>query len=144
MKKILLTSMASVVTALILFYLVCLHYTELAHLGIMRNWATGEMRADTPGWNFSAPWVEVAKIDLRPMRVCVNSAGKGFNCTLVQFDPTAWQEFVATEGFRYWWWANRISFNGGYAEEYRGMRDLLRGYAYSIGKPRFVKILKDY
>ena len=120
------------VTALVLgfhFYLMCLHYTEVGQVGIMRNVVTGDMTLDSPGWNVSPPWVLVSKVDTRPMRVCVTSAGRGFNCKLVQFIPAEFEEFVAVEGFRYWWWANRLSFNWGYDEEYRGMRDLMRGYA---------------
>lgn len=29
-------------------------------------------------------------------------------------------------------------------EEYRGMKDLLRGYAYSVRNHSFVKVLRDY
>lgn len=142
-RKRLVIVAACILGAALLFYLTCVHYTETAHVGIMRNRITGEMRLDTPGWNISAPWVKVAGIDLRPMRVCVSTAGKGFNCKLVQFEKSAYQEFVETEGFYYYWWANRISFNIGYDEEYRGMRDLLRGYAYGVKQYRFVTILPD-
>jgi hypothetical protein len=78
------------------------------------------------------------------MRVCITSASRGFNCKLVQFVPSDYREFVAVQGFSYYWWANRISFNSGYSEEYRGMRDLMRGYTYSVKQYPFIKILEDY
>lgn len=140
MRKRIIASVLSVVGAVFLFYLACLHHTEVAHVGIMRNWVTGETHPDTPGWHLSAPWIKVAKVDLRPMRVCVTTAGKGRNCLLAQFNPQDWKEFVETEGFYYYWWANRISYNSDYDEEYRGFKDLLRGYAYSTMKYRFVTV----
>lgn len=124
-------------------YLAFVHHSEPTQVGIVRNWITGELRLDTPGWNITAPWVSVAKIDTRPMRVCVTSAGRGFNCKLVEFVASEYRYFVSVEGFYYYWWANRLSFNLGYADEYRGMRDLLRGYAYSTRQYPFVRILQN-
>ena len=123
---------------LLLLYLACIHHTELSHVGIMRNWVTGETRLDTPGWHVTAPWVKIVKIDLRPMRVCVTTSGKGRNCLLAQFNIDHWKEFVETEGLYYYWWANRISLNTGYDEEYRGFKDILRGYAYATVKYPFI------
>lgn len=139
-KKIALRMLAGIGVLLLLSTFV--HYTEPTELGIMRNMFTGTTQCDTPGWHFSAPWVLVAKVDLRPTRVCVSSSSRSVNCRLVQFEPHAWEEFVQTEGFRYYWWANRISFNWGYEEEYRGFRDILRGYAYSSTPYDFVTVLQ--
>ncbi len=143
MIKNLVKSAVCLGAVVLLLYLTCFHYTEPAHVGVARNWITGKMWTDTPGWNLTWPWVKVAKIDLRPARVCVTTAGKGRNCKLVQFETKAWKEFVETEGFYYWWWANRISFNLGYDEEYRGMKDLLRGYAYTVKKYNFMTVTQD-
>lgn len=127
-----------------IFYLSCIHYSGITQAGIMRNWVNGELKLDTPGWNISPPWVSVAKIDTRPMRVCVTSAGRGFNCKLVEFIPGEFKAFVETEGFHYYWWYNRFSFNWGYSEEYRGMKDVLRGYAYSVKQYPFIRVLREY
>ena len=78
------------------------------------------------------------------MRVSVDSAGHGYNAKLVQFNPDGWQEFIQTEGFYYYWWANRFSFNFGYDEEHRGLKDVLRGYAYSPKQYSFLKVLDEY
>lgn len=135
---------AVVVAVIVIPYRSFVHYTEQGFIGIMKNQFTGEIRLDHPGWNINPPWVWVAMVDTRPMRVCVSTTGRGFNCKLAQFDAAHYQEFVATEGWRYYWWANRLSFNGGYDEEYRGTRDLVRGYAYSVKPYPFVKVLRDY
>lgn len=128
-----------------LFYMACVHFTDNYHIAVTWNRFTGEFTCDTAGgFHFTAPWVKVARIDTRPVRMCITSAGRGFNCKLVQFQPERWRTFVETEGFQYWWWANRLSFNGGYDDEYRGMKDLLRGYAYGIKQYPFVKTLRDY
>ncbi|MBI2627822.1 MAG: hypothetical protein HYW71_00080 [Candidatus Niyogibacteria bacterium] len=131
--------------ALVLFWLICVHYAEVNQLGIRWNFVTGEISADIhKGINVTPPWVLVSLINTHPMRVCVTTSGRGFNCRLIQFQSKYYREFVETEGFRYWWWANRISFNFGYSEEYRGMKDLLRGYSYGVKQYSFVKTLKEY
>lgn len=141
----LITSIAEILfAAFFLIYLLMFHYTEPSQIGIMRDTISGEIARDTPGWNISKPWVRVAKIDIRPMRVCVTTSGRGFNCKLIQFEPSQYRTFVSIEGFHYYWWANRISFNMGYNDEYRGMKDLLRGYAYSAKHYPFVTVLKDF
>ena len=143
MRKI-LTAIACA-AALAVFWLSAVHYTESYHLGVRWNLFSGELRADEhAGFHVTPPWVLVSRVDVRPMRVCVVTSGRGFNCRLVQFVPKHWRTFVMVEGFRYWWWANRISFNLGYSEEYRGMRDLLRGYAYGVKRYPFVETLKEY
>jgi hypothetical protein len=134
----------SVFLGLVFVYIPFLHHTEPTEIGIARNLFTGEVYPDTPGWNVTAPWVAVAKVDVRPMRVCVTSAGRGFGCKLVQFRKEAYREFVRTEGFYYYWWANRFSINLGYREEYRGVKDLLRGYAYGVVPYPFLAILREY
>lgn len=130
--------------AIFLFYLFCVHFIDQYHIAIVRNVLTGDLYCDTKGGlHFTAPWVQAARIDLRPARVCITTSGRAFNCKLVAFEPTAYREFVAVEGFHYYWWSNRISFNMGYDEEYRGMRDILRGHAYGLTRYNFVKILRD-
>ncbi len=128
-----------------LFYLGFLNYTEPTEIGIARNFVTGETWLQAGGGLYiTVLWVAVAKIDIRPMRVSVTTAGHGFSAKLVQFNPHGWKEYVQTEGFRYWWWANRLSFNFGYSEEYRGMKDILRGYAYGVKSYSFIKVLEEY
>lgn len=125
-------------------YLPFVNYLEPFEEGIVWNRITGVVSLQNKGWNITAPWVLVARIDTRPTRVCVTTAGRGFNCKLVRFEPNVYKEFVKTEGLYYYWWANRISVNFGYDEEYRGMRDLLRGYAYDVRHYPFVITLRDY
>lgn len=127
------------------FWLSCLNYTEPTQLGVARNLVTGKTWAQFGGgWHVTPPWVLVARIDLRPMRVSVDSAGRGYHAKLVEFVPEQWEIFVNTEGFRYWWWANRLSINFGYKDEHRGMKDILRGYAYGTKKYSFLRVLEEY
>lgn len=139
-KSLLIAVGGGLASVLLMFYLAFVNHIEPAHVGIARDWVTGEMWLDHPGWHITAPWVKVARIDARPTRVCITSASKARNCKLAQFEPSAWKEFVETEGFRYYWWANRFSFNCGYEEEYRGMKDILRGYAFSSVQFPFVTV----
>jgi len=127
------------------FFIACLNFTEPSEIGLARNRITGNTWSqDYGGWHLSAPWVFVAVIDTRPMRVSVTTTGRGYSAKLVQFQKEYWREFIATEGFRYYWWANRFSFNWGYDEEYRGLKDIMRGYAYSAKKYPFIKVLTEY
>lgn len=132
-------------TVVLLFYLGFTNYTEPTEVGIARNMISGEMwLQEGGGWHITPPWVWVTCIDTRPMRVALMSAGRGYSAKLVQFKPGKWREFVATEGFRYYWWANRFSINLGYDEEYRGVRDIMRGYAYSAKPYPFIEVLAEY
>jgi hypothetical protein len=126
------------------FYVAFLDCVDLAHVGLAWNLATGRSTLQRPGWHLTPPWVLVARVDARPVRVCITSASRGYSCRLVQFEPSAYQQFLAVQGFGYYWWANRISFNFGYSEEYRGFRDLLRGYAYGVEQYPFVRTLREY
>ena len=116
------------------------HYTETGWIGIQRNQITGELSLDHAGFNFNPPWVWVAMMEKRPQRVCITSGAHAYNCRLVRFAPEHYEEFVTTEGWRYWWWSNRISFNMGYDEEYRGVYDILRGYAFGAHTYPFVEV----
>lgn len=133
-----------VLAPIFLFYLGFLNHVEPGQVGLARNWFSGEMWIQGAGWHMTWPWEWVARLDTRPMRVSVQSAGYGYSSKLVQFDPEYWEEFVSVEGWRYYWWANRLSFNFGYEEEYRGFRDIMRGHAYGTERYRFIKFLEEY
>lgn len=118
-------------TTLLTFWIGFIHWTNVHQVAIKRNIFTGEMSIDTiPGINISAPWVQVSRIDVRPVRVCVDCSCRNINCRLVTFKHEYWKDFVDKEGFRYYWWANRFSINIGNREEYRGMKNILRGYSF--------------
>lgn len=134
---------ASPVLALGIVYLSSVNYVDSYEVGIAWDRAAGTCVLQGPGVHWTAPWVSVSCVDTRPQRVCVSTTGKGFSCKLVAFVPGAYREFVAVEGHRYYWLSNRVSFNLGYDEEYRGMKDLLRGYAYGATAYPFVVTLRD-
>ena len=145
MKKLVVISVLSLI-AIGCFYFVFCWYNDINHVAVVWDFVSGDLHLDENhsfGFNWR-PWVLVARIDTRPVRVCITSSSRAFNCKLVQFEPKEWREFVRIEGFRYYWFANRISFNWGHEETYRGMRDILRGYAFSAQKYPFIKVLRDY
>jgi hypothetical protein len=124
------------------FYLPFFHYTAAHEVGIKLNRVDGKISLDKPGFNLSAPWVWVAKVEARPQRVCIESVAKAINCKLAVFQPNEFRELVKREGFRYYWWDNRLSVNFGHKEEYRGSRNLIRGYAFSNAEQGFIKVLE--
>lgn len=131
-------------SVLFFFYIGFVNCTEPTEIGIARNKISGEMWAQKGGIHLTPPWVWVACVDTRQVRVAVTSAGRGYSAKLVRFNPEYWREFVEVEGWRYYWWANRFSINFGYDEEFRGVRDIMRGYAYSAKQYAFLNILKEY
>lgn len=132
-------------TLLLMFYFFCFHYNNVHEIGIRRNIITGELSLDkNPGMYISAPWVQVAKIDTRPQRLCIDCGCKNMTCKLVIFNVDNWLDFVDREGFRYYWWSNRFSFNISHENEYRGMEDILRGYTFDDTEDyTFIEIEKE-
>lgn len=122
--------------------LALLDITEQHEVGLSYSLLSAEVTKKTPGIHLSAPWTLVAQVDTRPQKVCVSTTAKVLACKLVQFEPAHFQEFVRREGFRYYWLSNRLSFNWGYTDEHRGMRDVLRGYAFDAQKHSFVTVLE--
>lgn len=116
------------------------HYTGIHEVGVIKNMVSGELSSDDPGFHLSAPWILVSKIDTRPQRVCITSRSRIMRCKLGSLNATYFRDLVTREGFWYYWWDNRISFNFGYDEEYRGIRDLIRGYSFGDEKYSFVKV----
>lgn len=146
MKVRLIAFGTAILLILIVSFNACFNYLDSYEIGLTWNFVTGETKLqDHAGWHVRKPWILVSTIDTRPHRVCLTSSGHAAsNCRLVQFVPSAYREFIATEGFRWYWWSNRFSFNSGYDEEYRGFRDVLRGYAFSAERYPFIRVLKDY
>lgn len=131
---------ACVIAALV--YLSTFNFVEQGHAGLAWNPFTGQVTLQKPGIHWTAPTTLVARIDLRPQRMCLTSSAQAApNCRLVQFDEYNYRDFIAVEGWRYYWLSNRISFNSGHEETYRGFRDVLRGYAFSAQRYSFIKVL---
>ncbi len=136
---------AATFAALLTFYIACVHYTEPNEVALVWNMVSGKIELDDhAGFSLTPPWAAVARIDTRPMRVCLTSSARSFNCKLVQFEPNAYREFIAVEGFHYYWLANRLSYNSGYDDEYRGIKDILRGFSYGAKKYSFIRVLTEY
>jgi hypothetical protein len=132
-----------IIGVVFLLYLSCYHYTDSYEFGMTQNFFTGEVKPDGhAGRHITYPWVLATKIDTRPHRVSIASATRNLNCRLVQFDPSKYQELIRIEGFHYYWWYNRFSFNSG-QETYRGVDNLLLGHSYGNNRGSFVKIIQE-
>lgn len=130
---------SSIIVPIFLFYLFCVYHIEPYRMAICWNPITGEQRGDTiAGFHMSSPFEMVSEVDLKPIRVGITTSANAYNYKLVSFNGSQWKDFVKVEGFRYYWWANRFSFNSGYPDEYRGFADIMRGYAYSNVKYPFI------
>lgn len=141
MRKVILISIIPLL--FILFYLFCYSYTPNYKVSIERNILNEIVQIDTlSGHKISPPWVQVSRIDIRPHRVCIECGCRNINCRLVSFNPNGWKSLVEREGFHYYWLTNLISFNSAHEHEYRGMINILRGYAFDKNPPNFVKVEK--
>src|SRR6476469_705428 len=137
--RVIAIGIAAVIILGILFKMF-FHHPEAYEVGLSRNQLTGEVSlVESAGFNFSPPGVWVSIIDTRPTTVCITSTAQTYNCKLARFNPAYFREFVAVEGWYYYWWANRLSFNYGYNDEYRGMRDILRGHAFGVKRYPFIE-----
>jgi hypothetical protein len=122
------------------FYFFCFHYINVHEVGIRRNIFSGKMDIDkSAGMYLSPPWVQVSKIDTRPNRICIECGCRNLTCVLVSFNPDGWKDFVEKEGFSYYWWSNRFSYNSSHKNEYRGVIDILRGYSFDNTNYEFIK-----
>ncbi len=128
----------------ILFYIFYFYNVDSYHAAISRDLISGKTYIEqSTGWQVSSPWVQVVKIDMRPFKICLTSTTSTINCKLVQFDTTGWKELISRESFQYYWFRNRLSFNSGYQEEYRGFKDILRGYAFNTSDTvHFIKFVE--
>jgi hypothetical protein len=122
------------------------NYLENTEVGLTWNPLTGEKDIQQrAGWHITPPWVLETTIGTNPVRLCLtSSAHAAVNCRLVQFVPGEYRSLLEVEGFGWYWWSNRLSFNSGYSEEYRGVRDVLRGYAFSSQQYPFIHVLREY
>lgn len=117
--------------ALFIIYALTFHWTPTTHVTITRNILNGELNIDSiAGPSITPPWVQAANIDTRPQRICIECKCRNINCKLIAFNHEHWKQLIDKEGFRYFWWDNRLSFNLNHNNEYRGIRDLLKGYAF--------------
>jgi hypothetical protein len=135
-------------TALCVFWLLfstTIRYIEPGEAGIEWRPLSGQMTLlDRAGWHLSPPWALVTIIDTKPQRLCLTSSAHAApNCRLAQFDATRYREFIAVEGWSYYWFRNRLSFNYGHPETYRGFRDVMRGYTFSQHRYPFIHQLES-
>lgn len=98
----------------------------------------GEMELIGPGVTITPPWVQILRIDIRPKKYCIECVCRNKTCRLVSFNSDGWREFIDREGFNYFWFRNRISFNS--HKTYRGIESVIRGYSLDNDKYEFIKI----
>ena len=146
MRTVAYATLVGLALALASFYLLCVNYLGANERGLAYDVFSGELfLQEQPGIQVTPPWIFTTRIDLEPNKVCVTSTAHArFNCRLVQFIPEEYRAFLEVEGWRWYWWSNRISFNWGYDDEYRGFRDVLRGYALSGQDYPFIRVLEEF
>ncbi len=131
--------MFGVIGSLILFWSLCFSYNDSYHFSIERNYITGNITTNGPGYSISLPWVQVVRIDTRPFRSCVDCSCNNIKCKLISFNQSGYRDFIQKEGLEYYWWRNRFSFNWGNEHEYRGLKNVLRGYSFDNVQYSFIK-----
>jgi len=127
-----------VLSFIFLFWLLFFNFTRDYQVSIKRNYFTGELSLLKPGITITSPWVQIIRLDTRPKQYCVECVCKNKTCVLASFNPIGWREFIDREGFRYFWFRNRISFNS--YKTYRGFDSVIRGYSFDEQEYSFIKI----
>lgn len=121
------------------FYLLFFNFVTMNEVTLNHNMIDGTVKCDTiPGIKISAPWVQVSKIDKRPVVVSIDCSCKNLTSKLVAFNPKEYKSFIQKEGWGYYWLRNRISFNMGNKQEWRGFNNVLRGYAFDQQEYKFL------
>lgn len=138
--KIVLNSIYLIILSiLLLFYLLFFNYISVGECTINRNIFNNNIEIDTiSGFKISAPWIQKSNIDTKPMRICIECDCRNKTCVLVSFNPNGYKEFIEKEGFAYYWWRNRFSFNFGHTNENRGINDILKGYCFDNEEYTFI------
>lgn len=133
-----LTSLKIAGTVLV-FYLLFFNFVTVNEVSLNHNIIDGTVVCDTiPGFKLSAPWIQVSKIDKRPVKVSVDCSCRNITYKLVSFNPKEYKSFIQKEGWGYYWFRNRISFNLGHRQESRGFDNILRGYAFDNQDYKFI------
>lgn len=129
----------SVIGILFTFYLTSFNFLNMSEVSLNYNIIDGNVTCDTvSGIKLSAPWVLVNVVDIRPIKVCVDCSCRNLTCKLIAFNPKEYKIFVQKEGWSYFWWRNRLSFNSGNKQEYRGLKNVIRGYAFDDVEYKFL------
>jgi hypothetical protein len=111
------------------------------NISIYKNIFSGEMGVYKSGLHISPPWVITRKINLEPRRFCIQCDCRNSTCNLIRFNPDGWKEFIDKEGFRFYWFSNRISFNQSNIT-YRGLDNILYGYSFDSMEYGFIEVDK--
>lgn len=129
-------------------YLSCFNYVPYHENGLAWDAATGKSWVQSPGPHFTSPLVMVSSLEMRPIRVCIESNSRVRTCKLVQLNRRYLTDLIELEGFHYYWLSNRFSFNFGHQEESRGIKDVLIGYVFSDNslnlRYKFYEVLNEY
>lgn len=127
------------IICLFLFYMLFINIVRVNEITLNYDIFSGQVSCDkNPGIKITAPWVLVSNIDIRPTRVCIDCSCNNITCELVSFNHIGYEEFIQREGWSYYWWKNRISFNMGNNSEWRGFENILRGYAFDNTEYSFI------
>jgi hypothetical protein len=110
----------------------------MSEVSLNHNIIDGTVTCDTTrGMKLSAPWILVSVIDTRPIRVCIDCSCRNITCKLVYFNPKEYKIFVQKR-LVLLWFRNRLSFNSGNNQEYRGFENVVRGYSFDNVEYKFL------
>lgn len=126
-------------STLLILYMLFFNIVRIHECTLNYNFFSGEVVLDTvPGIKIKSPWVLVSNIDTRPIRVCIDCSCNNVTCELVRFNPNGYKSFLEKEGWSYYWFRNRLSFNSGNNMEWRGMNNIIRGYSFDEKSYEFI------
>lgn len=113
-------------------------YTKVRidQIGISFNPFSGSIDTLSSGRHFMSPFTLVSRIPTNPVKVCINGKNYSTNCKLLSFRKSEWRELIRLEGWRYYWWDNRLTIST--IGQNRGFSNLLFTHYYL--KSSFVNV----
>lgn len=88
--------------ATFLGWLLFLNHVDINEIGVAYDSRNGTITKQSPGWHVTPPWVRATTISLIPLRVELSVNSRFVLPKIVQFQPEHLEEFVKTEGFKYY------------------------------------------
>jgi hypothetical protein len=101
LNKILI-GVGATLTSALLGWLLFLNHVDINEVGVAYDSSKGTITKQSPGWHVTPLWVRATTIPLIPMRVQFQTESRFILPKLVQFQPEYTEEFIRTEGFRYY------------------------------------------
>lgn len=115
-----------------LFFFLCLNHVSPNEFGVTYNQLGGEVKIQPhPGWYYTSPFVRATTLPSVPFRIELYTDAKIVNVRVVRFIPEKIKDFIALQGFQYY-------YNGGRSGD---LNNIVAGYVFGGKTNSFIQIV---